>query len=514
MKKVFSLFSRLQLLIEVISARTLAMTGFVAVILAACGSGAQPVARTTPEEGGKPSDVIVYASDLPDEALFEFEVWDDPASPGGRLVGTPNEGGHLDPPPEDDPHVTFQVPVQSGVPYRCWIHMKVGEPKGQSQANLLWVQFTDAVNKENEAIFALDTDSYMTAQGPEKEGWTWVECDGKDAGSRITFQNSGDVTVRLQAGMEGVGFDQFLLSPTRYLEQPPAEAIVQPQASSEQPAAARPTQAPVPTPTPEATTTSKGAEKPFENFNPADFDDSTEIDNEWMPLKPGTRFVYEGTTVEDDGTVVPHRVVINVTDLTKEIGGIPTVVSWDLDYSNDNLMEAELAFFAQDKDGNVWRMGEYPEEYDEGKFVAAPTWIHGLADARAGIMMKAEPQLGTPSYAQGWGPAVDWTDRGQVDQMGQKVCVPVDCYEDVLVIAETSQAEPDAQQLKYYARGVGNVKVGWRGGGEKTKEVLELVKVEQLSPEALAEVRAEALKLEKHAYEVSKDVYAQTPPAK
>jgi hypothetical protein len=253
-------------------------------------------------------------------------------------------------------------------------------------------------------------------------------------------------------------------------------------------------------------------EKKWEDFNPDSFARSTQVDNPWLPLKPGTRFVYEGTSVQDDGTTVPHRVEINVTDLTKEIGSVRSVVTWDLDYNDDELAEAELAFYAQDDEGNVWRMGEYPEEYDAGEFVAAPTWIHGFQEARAGIMMKANPQLGTPSYAQGWAPAVGWTDRGQVDQMSQ-TCVPVECYEDVLVIAETSQSEPDAQQLKYYARGVGNVRVGWRGGGEKTKETLELVKLEQLSPEALAEARAEALKLEQHAYEISKDVYAHTPPA-
>ena len=141
------------------------------------------------------------------------------------------------------------------------------------------------------------------------------------------------------------------------------------------------------------------------------------------------------------------------------IGDVRTVVSWDLDYSDGELAEAELAFYAQDDDGNVWRMGEYPEEYDGGQIVDAPTWIHGIADARAGIHLQASPQPGTPSYAQGWGPAVDWTDRGQVDQMDQQICVPLDCYEGVLVIAETSQAESDAQQLKYYAPGVGNVHV-------------------------------------------------------
>jgi hypothetical protein len=281
------------------------------------------------------------------------------------------------------------------------------------------------------------------------------------------------------------------------------------------PAARTPTSVPptvAPTAASASATESADVASNVEPFDPGNFDQSTAITNKWMPMKPGTQFVYEGTTIDDAGDAVPHRVVITVTDLTKVIGGIRSVVSWDEDYSDGELVEAELAFFAQDNDGNVWRMGEYPEEYDNGEFVTAPTWIHGLEDAQAGIAMKAAPESGTPSYSQGWGPAVDWTDRGQVDQMGQELCVPVGCYKDVLVIAETSQAEPDAQQLKYWAPDTGNVKVGWRGEGEKTKEVLELVEYNQLSAEALAEARASALKLEEHAYEVSKDVYAKTPP--
>ncbi|NUO83650.1 hypothetical protein HUU05_26545 [candidate division KSB1 bacterium] len=254
-------------------------------------------------------------------------------------------------------------------------------------------------------------------------------------------------------------------------------------------------------------------EKKFEDFDASNFSTPTRIENKWLPMKPGTRYVYEGSTVEDDGTVVPHRVVINVTDLTKMIGGIRTLVSWDLDYSDGELVEAELAFFAQDNNGNVWRVGEYPEEYDEGKLVDNPAWIHGIEEARAGIMMQAEPKAGTPSYSQGWGPAVDWTDRGQVDQVGLKVAVAAGSYKDVLVIAETSASEPEAQQLKYFAPNVGNVKVGWRGAGEKTKETLELVKLEQLDSKARAEVRAAALKMEKSAYKNSKKVYALTPPA-
>jgi len=252
--------------------------------------------------------------------------------------------------------------------------------------------------------------------------------------------------------------------------------------------------------------------KEFEDFDSRNFDRSIHIDNKWFPLKPGTQFVYEGFTIEE-GKRVPHRVVFSVTDLTKVIGGVRAVIVHEQDYSAEKLVEAEIVFFAQDNDGTVWQLGQYPEEYENGKLVGAPAWIHGIQDARAGIIMKAEPRPGAPSYSQGWGPAVNWMDRGMVYQVGQKTCVPLDCFENVLVINETTEQEPGAHQHKYHALGVGVVRVGWRGEGEKTKETLELVKVVQLGPQALAAVRAEALKLETRAYKISKNVYVHTPPA-
>ena len=257
---------------------------------------------------------------------------------------------------------------------------------------------------------------------------------------------------------------------------------------------------------------SETPEKVFEDFDPDNFDRSTNIDNEWLPMQPGTQWVYEGVTVEDDESI-PQRVEFTVTDLTKEIAGVRTVVAWIVDISDDQVVEQEIAFYAQDNDGDVWYLGEHPEEYEDGEFIDAPTWIAGVDGSIPGIKMKAEPQQGTPAYFQGWAPAVEWTDYGQVDGMGQETCVSVDCYQDVLVVAESSLEEEDAYQLKYYAPGVGNVQVGWRGA-DATQEDLQLVNyVEQLSPQALAEIRAEALAMEKHAYQVSPDVYGQTPPA-
>ena len=215
----------------------LTWVGLTAGGLSAWATGPTPAPLTSAvvaqaqgqKPAGAPPEVVVYAADLPKSALFESGFWKDPASPGGQLVGTPNNGDKLDPPPENDPHVTFKAQVQRGVPYRCWVHMKVGAPKGKSQANRVYVQFSDAVDKANKEVFSPGTGSYLTAQGPTQPGWTWVPCDvadSKAAESLISFRTSGEVTVRVQMGMEGVGFDQFLLSPAQFLEKPPSEAVV------------------------------------------------------------------------------------------------------------------------------------------------------------------------------------------------------------------------------------------------------------------------------------------------
>lgn len=248
----------------------------------------------------------------------------------------------------------------------------------------------------------------------------------------------------------------------------------------------------------------------LEDFEAASFSDPTNIDNQWFPLIPGTRWVLEGAT-EEDGESTPHMVIFTVTDLTKVIAGVRNVVVWDQDYADGVLEEAELAFFAQDDAGNVWHFGQYPEEYEDGEVALASAWIHGLEDAQAGISMKAAPEVGAPSYSQGWGPAVDWTDRAVTAEMGQEICIAADCYENVMIVDETSLGEGAAFQQKYYAPGVGNIKVGWKGD-DATKEELELVERIQLDADGLAEAQAAALELEQSALEHSPDVYGLTEP--
>lgn len=223
--------------------------------------------------------------------------------------------------------------------------------------------------------------------------------------------------------------------------------------------------------------------------------------------------VFEGTTYED-GASISHRLVSTVTDLVKPVAGVRNAVVWEQDWRGGTLAEAELAFFAQDNDGNVWHLGEYPAEYERGKIVATPAWIHGVEGARAGIEMTAHPRLGTADYAQGFAPPpVNWADRGQTYQVNQRTCVPAGCYKRVLVIREFERSKPDASQLKYYARGLGNVRVGWLGANDEDHEVLVLTRVRKLDAKAMARVRRQALRLERYAYARSKAVYGGTAPS-
>ena len=245
-----------------------------------------------------------------------------------------------------------------------------------------------------------------------------------------------------------------------------------------------------------------------EDFDRGDFPRRPEIDNRFLPMTPGKQMVLEG---EVDG--VPHRVVFTVTDLTKKMDGVRTLVIWDTDTSEDQLVESELAFFAQDDDGNVWNLGEYPEEFEDGEFVGAPsTWISGEDDAEAGIHMLARRGVSSRWYVQGFAPEIDFLDCARIAQRGQEVCVPAGCFKDVLVTHETNLLDPEGGiQSKFHAPKVGIVKVGTVD--PPTGEVLELVEINELDRDELREVRREALRLDRRGYRFS-EVYRSTSPAK
>jgi len=255
--------------------------------------------------------------------------------------------------------------------------------------------------------------------------------------------------------------------------------------------------------------------RPCESITPfdrKDFTNPTRIDNGFLPFVPGTQYVLEGSA-NPGGGAATRKIVLTVTDLTKVIDGVKTAVLLDKDFNEDVLAEAELAFEAQDRSGNVWNMGEYPEEYENGKFVGAPkTWIAGVANAEAGQNMLGNPKVGGREYLQGFSPKIDFLDCAKVVKTGQHVCVPVKCYDGVLVTEERSPLEPGpARQRKFYAPGVGNIKV--LPVNDPEAETLELIRIVKLGPGGMSIIRDKALQLEERAYKIS-SVYKQTPPMK
>ena len=170
------------------------------------------------------------------------------------------------------------------------------------------------------------------------------------------------------------------------------------------------------------------------------------------------------------------------------------------DINAGKLLEGELAFQAQDDDGNVWNFGEYPEQYDEqGKFEGAPdTWIAGLARARAGILMRGDPQDQDTQLSPGTGAEDRLPGPGRVYKKGLSNCVPLGCYEDVLVTDETNPSEPaDGHQLKYYAKDVGHIRA--EPQRRKGKEVLVLIAVRRLDAASPGEGSQRGLELDRRA---------------
>src|SRR3954447_6392140 len=75
---------------------------------------------------------------------------------------------------------------------------------------------------------------------------------------------------------------------------------------------------------------------------------TSNVDNPWFTLKPGTTYVYEGTK---DGKRA--RDLYTVTHGTRTIDGVPTRVVSDLLFLNGRLEERTTDYYTQDKAGNV-----------------------------------------------------------------------------------------------------------------------------------------------------------------
>jgi hypothetical protein len=248
------------------------------------------------------------------------------------------------------------------------------------------------------------------------------------------------------------------------------------------------------------------------NFDPTIFgEESATITNPWWPIKSGHQWIWEGHALDGED-VIKRKLIFTATGLTKRIAGVQTMVGWDRDYDNGKLVESEMIFLAQDKAGNIWHFGQSLERYDEeGHLDGSETWLVGyLAGAKAGILMKANPETATQKYSEGFAPPpYFWNDVARVTKTGQKNCVKAGCYTGAIVIEESEPSKPNAFQYKYWVKGVGNIRTDWGGKAELEKEELELIAKRVLSAKELADAQKAVLTIEAH-----QRVYGITEPIK
>ena len=124
------------------------------------------------------------------------------------------------------------------------------------------------------------------------------------------------------------------------------------------------------------------------SIDPANF--VATIDNPYFPLEPGTAFHYTGMS---EGT--PQTDDMVVTDRTKQILGVTATVVEDTVSEHGKAIERTFDWYAQDKQGNVWYMGEDSLELHHGRLVrASDSWEAGVDGAQPGIIMQANPKAG------------------------------------------------------------------------------------------------------------------------
>ena len=200
-------------------------------------------------------------------------------------------------------------------------------------------------------------------------------------------------------------------------------------------------------------------------LDPADF--TTRIDNPYWPMAPGDKWVYRET---DSGT--EQRVEVTVTNQTKQIAnGIEARVVHDVVTEDGQPVEVTDDWYAQDKAGNVWYLGEDTAEYENGKVTTrSGSFEAGVDGAQAGVIMPAGPQDGM-AYRQEYYKG-EAEDKAEVLSTNEQVEVPLGYFQGALMTKDLVPLEPKVSEYKLYSRDVGPVLTVKTSGGSGREELI------------------------------------------
>ncbi len=184
---------------------------------------------------------------------------------------------------------------------------------------------------------------------------------------------------------------------------------------------------------------------------PSNFVDPTQIGSTVSP-NPYFPLIMGATRTYNSGGQIT---TVSVTKSTKTILGVTCVVVRDIVQENGQTIEDTEDWFAQDVQGNVWYFGEISQEFNNGELVSLEgSWKAGVDGAKPGIVMKSFLQIGNvyrQEFALGRA-----EDLAQVLSLTESAAVPAaSCNGNCLVIRDFTPIEPDAEENKYYAPGIG-----------------------------------------------------------
>jgi len=201
------------------------------------------------------------------------------------------------------------------------------------------------------------------------------------------------------------------------------------------------------------------------NLDPADF--VAGIDNPYWPMAVGTKWVYR----ETDGEGGEQRVVVTVTNRAKTILGIDATVVHDVVTEDGELIEDTFDWYAQDRWGNVWYLGEDTKEYENGKFVtAAGSWEAGVDGAQGGVIMPGSPEVGMVYQQEYY--AGEAEDAAEILSIVEQAQVPLGHFRDVVLTKETTPLHRRSLEYKLYAQGIGVVLALSVSGGSDREELV------------------------------------------
>jgi len=190
------------------------------------------------------------------------------------------------------------------------------------------------------------------------------------------------------------------------------------------------------------------------------------VTNQFFPLKPGTLLVYRGVK---DGKVQIDRTF--VTRYTKTILGVHATVVRDVATDRTRVLEKTFDWYAQDRAGNVWYLGEDTKSFEpDGTVSTEGSWETGVDGAVPGIVMEADPHT-ADGYRQEFfkGHA---EDQAWILRRGVTIHVPYGTLHHGLRTMEWTPLEPVVIDRKAYAKGIGLVSEVSATGARETAELI------------------------------------------